>query len=308
MSDINIKNKNILITGINGFVGKHLNKRLSSLGANVFGISTKVDNKNISKVNILDYESLEKVVQERRIQICYHLAGESLVESGQNDPLNTFKVNIDGTLNILEIARKNNLEKVIIASTSHVYGRNKVPYLESYTPRPSRSYETSKACTDLIAQSYSETFNLPVLIPRFVNIYGPGDLNFTRLIPKTIRAILLGTPTKMWGGEALREYLFIDDAIDAYLKLASLDLDLIGENKIFNFGSGNIISVSELIKKIIKLSKKRITIKKIARGRTLEIEEQYVSFEKAKRMLKWRPKTSLDEGLRKTIVWYTKNV
>lgn len=308
MSEVNFKNKNILITGINGFVGKHLYRRLSLLGANVFGISTKIDNKNVSKVNILDYESLERVVKEKKIQICYHLAGESLVESGQSDPLNTFKLNIDGTLNTLEIARKNNLERVIIASTSHVYGKNEVPYLESYTPRPSRPYETSKACTDLIAQSYSETFNLPVLIPRFVNIYGPGDLNFTRLIPKTIKAILLGTPPEMWGGEALREYLFIDDAIDAYLKLANLDLDLIRENRVFNFGSGNIITVSELINKIIKLSNKKIAIRKIARGRTLEIERQYVSFEKAKRILKWEPKTNLDEGLKKTISWYAKNV
>ena len=184
MKTDSIRDKRILITGVTGFVGSALKKQLGLLGAVVFGISRSVNNdkKNL-RANILDYDTVNNFIKNSRIQICFHLASESLVESGQSDPYQTFKINTEGTLNILESARNNKLEKVIIASTSHVYGKNKVPYLESYTPRPTRPYETSKACTDIIAQSYAESFDLPVLIPRFVNIYGPGDLNFQRLIP-----------------------------------------------------------------------------------------------------------------------------
>ena len=202
-----VKGKKDLVTGISGFVGNALGKKLEKDGVELFGTSRTMQKKKIFTGDILDYTRLNDFVKRNKIDAIIHLAGESLVESGQSDPFSTFKINTEGTLNILEIARKNNLERVIIASSSHVYGKNKVPYYEGYMPRPSRPYETSKACTDLIAQSYSETFNLPVLIPRFVNIYGPGDLNFTRLIPKTIKTLLAGEKPEMWGGQAMREYL-----------------------------------------------------------------------------------------------------
>jgi len=301
-----VRGKNVLITGITGFIGKALEKRLNVLGAKVFGISrSEGKNNQILKSTILNYTAVDKFIKDSKIEICFHLASAALVEEGQLHPYETFKVNTGGTLNILESARKNNLEKVIIASTSHVYGKNKVPYFESYTPRPTRPYETSKACTDIIAQSYAESFNLPVLIPRFVNIYGPGDLNFQRLIPKTIKSVLENSLPKMWGGEVVRDYLFIDDAIDAYIKLAILDIKNVGGNRIFNFGSNNRISVKDLIEKIIKISGKELKIKKIAQERQEEIESQYVSWKKAKQLLEWEPKIILDEGLRRTVAWYS---
>lgn len=302
-----LRNKRILITGITGFVGKALSNRLKSLGAIVYGISRSVSN-DLSNLNadIVDYPKINKFIKDSDIEICFHLACASLVEEGQLHPYQTFKVNTEGTLNILESARNNNLEKVIIASTSHVYGKNKVPYVESYTPKPTRPYETSKACTDIIAQSYSESFSLQVLIPRFVNIYGPGDLNFQRLIPKTIKSVLENSEPKMWGGQAVRDYLFIDDAIDAYLLLAKINIGKVGSNRIFNFGSSNMISVEDLIKKIIKISGKNLKIKKASVEREGEIASQYVSFNKAIRVLGWKPEVNLDEGLQKTIAWYSK--
>ena len=302
-----IQGKRVLITGITGFVGKALAKRLKTQGAIVFGISRSIKrDKHNLKADILDYPAINKFIKDSKIDICFHLASKALVEEGQHDPYQTFKVNIDGTLNILESARKNKLEKVIIASTSHVYGKNKIPYLESYTPKPTRPYETSKVCTDIIAQSYAESFNLPVLIPRFVNIYGPGDLNFQRLIPKTIKSVLENIPPKMWGGEAIRDYLFIDDAIEAYIKLATLEIKRIGENRIFNFGSRNRISVKDLIKKIIKISGKKLEIEKIPQERQEEISSQYVSWKKAKQLLGWDPRIDLELGLKKTVAWYSK--
>ena len=305
MSSNTLKGKNILITGVNGFVGSHLFDRLSKMGANVFGLSLKGFGKAIFKVNVLNYSDLGKIIKEKNIQICYHLAGESLVESGQSNPLKTFRVNIDGTLNILENARKNNLERVVIASTSHVYGKNEVPYYESYPSKPTRPYETSKACTDLIAQSYADSYTLPVLIPRFVNIYGPGDLNFTRLIPKTMKQIITENKVSLWGGGAVRDFLYIDDAIDAYVDLALLDISKIEDNRIINFGGGNTISVKEIVDDIVNISKKEVKIVKETQLREDEIKEQYVSFKKAKRLLAWEPRIPLAEGLLKTYKWYS---
>lgn len=305
MKENNFKNKRILITGINGFIGKALEKRLISLGAIVFGISkSSGDRDRILKVNILNYKAIDKFIKDKSIQICYHLAGKSLVEEGQSHPYETFRENTEGTLNILESARKNNLEKIIIASTAHVYGDNPVPYLEEYSPRPSRPYETSKACTDLLAQSYADSFNLPVLIPRFVNIYGPGDFNFSRLIPKTIKNVLNGKSPEMWGGDATRDYIYIDDVIDAYVSLGKLDKKLIEKNRIYNFGVGDPISVKDLIEKIIRLSGQSLQVKILKGERLNEIAIQYVSFKKASNILGWKPKSTLDEGLSKTLVWY----
>ena len=302
-----LKNKKILITGITGFVGKALSDRLKSLEAIVYGVSrsTITDDKNLN-ADILDYTKINKFIKDSNIEICFHLASSALVEEGQRHPYQTFKINIEGTLNILESARNNNLEKVIIASTSHVYGGNKIPYLESYVPRPTRPYETSKACVDIISQSYATSFNLPVLIPRFVNIYGPGDLNFQRLIPKTIKSVLRNSRPKMWGGQIVRDYLFIDDAVNAYLLLAKAKIKKNDRNGIFNFGGDSIISVEDLIKKIISLSGKKLKIKKLSDERTGEIDLQYVSFDKSTELLGWKPKIGLVEGLKRTIVWYGK--
>ena len=297
-------NKNILITGITGFVGSHLAKKLSILDANVFGLSKRATGKQMVKASILDYSIIDGVIKNNNITICFHLAGEALVEEGQKDPYHTFKVNIEGTLNILECSRINKLEKVIIASTSHVYGNNKVPYLEKYIPKPSRPYETSKTCTDLIAQSYADTFNLPVLIPRFVNIFGPGDLNFTRLIPRTMRNIIQKENPTMWSGVAVRDYLYIDDAISAYTKLAESDINKIDGNRIFNFGGDNIISAKDLIEKILFISGEMITIQRIEKERESEIKTKYVSWKKAKKILHWSSQVPLNTGLQLTYNWY----
>jgi len=304
MKDITVKGKNILVTGVRGFVGNNLMQRLGQLGAHVYGISHSSESKNIIKANILDYTKVNSIVKDKKITICFHLAGEALVEAGQERPYDTFKTNIEGTLNMLEIGRVHGLERIVIASSSHVYGKNRVPYFEGYTPRPSRPYETSKACMDLIAKSYADTFNLPVLIPRFVNIYGPGDLNFHRLIPKTIRNILEGKDPTMWGGDAIRDYLYIDDAIEAYVALGTIGIAKVGTNRIFNFGSNNTISVKELIGKIIALAGSDVEINRVDDKREAEIKSQYVSFKKANRLLHWQPKTNLDNGLGKTISWY----
>lgn len=302
-----LKNKNILITGVSGFVGFNLEKKLLEIGANVYGISRNPKIKSHIKGDVVNYNFLQNIIKSKKIDICFHLAGESLVETGQNNPYQTFYANLISTLNILEIGRNYKLEKIIIASTSHVYGDNKVPYFEKYAPRPSRPYETSKTCTDLIAQSYANTFFLPVLIPRFVNIYGPGDRNFSRLIPKTIKTILEDKSPTMWGGDVIRQYLYIEDAMTAYLDLATVDILTVGKNRIFNFGCKDKISVKSLMNLIIKIYGKNMEIHLIQDGRESEIKTQYVSWHKARKLLKWSPRVSLEKGLTKTIAWYKEN-
>jgi CDP-glucose 4,6-dehydratase len=304
MKHKNIKGKRVLITGITGFIGRHLEKKMTELGARVIGISQRDESKYIIKGNILHYDFVDELIKKYKIQQCFHLAGESLVEGGQSAPFQTFKINIQGTLNILESARENKLERIIITSTSHVYGRNKVPYYEGYTPKPTRPYETSKACTDLLAQSYADTFGLPVLIPRFVNIYGPGDHNFYRVIPKIMKGLYGDTALKMWGGEARRDYLFIDDAISAFVQMAKFDITGDMKNRIFNFGSGNVISVKDLLEKILLMTGMNPTIERVENTRQDEIKAQYVSFKKAEKTLRWKPQVGIDDGLKKTISWY----
>ncbi|MCB9813615.1 MAG: NAD(P)-dependent oxidoreductase [Pseudomonadales bacterium] len=301
-----IRNKNILITGITGFIGLNLSKKLKEMGANVFGISRTSQVDNIYKINLDDFDSLDDFIKAKKISICFHLAGESLVESGYEDPLNTFKTNITKTLNVLESARKNHLDKIIISSTAHVYGALSSPCTENDNPRPSRPYETSKLCTDLISQSYANTFGLPIFVPRLVNIYGPGDNNFRRLIPNTIRNILLDKNPQMWGGKAIRDYLFIDDAVNAYVSLALANNSVVQKGIIFNFGSNNIISVEDLILKLIKISKKDLKIINIPFERDNEIAEQFLNFSKAKKLLEWNPTVNIDEGLKRTYKWYEK--
>jgi CDP-glucose 4,6-dehydratase len=300
--------KRVLITGSGGFVGTHLKGKLKKLGAEVYGISRSATDKSDYKENITNFPAVEQIIKKNHIEICYHLAAEALVESGQIDPYNTFKNNIDGALNILECSRKYNLDKIIIASTSHVYGDHKPPYLESFSPRPSRPYETSKTCIDLIAQSYANTFSLPVIIPRFVNIYGPGDNNFNRLIPKTIKSILENKPPLMWGGKARRDYLYIDDVVSAYKLLGEIQIEKLGKNRIYNFGSNNIYSVQEIIDILIKMSGKDLKIVRKKDERDFEIKIQFSSFKKANKILGWSPRFSINQGLSLTIPWYTENI
>lgn len=304
----------VLVTGASGFVGLHLVKQLVSKNSRVVTLSkknAKSSNKAIKEIgSVENFELVNEVIKKHKVNTIFHLAAQPIVEIGQDNPIKTFEVNIKGTWNILESARENKIQKVIIASTVHVYGDNpKVPFKEEYFPQPSRPYETSKACADLLAQSFADTYDLPVEIPRFVNIYGPGDFNFSRLIPKVIKSILKGEKPEVWDIGSVRDFLYIDDAVNAYLTLAEKKLVDGKRLRVFNFGTGKPIKICDLVLKIIKLANKKIEIKmeNPPEERSHEIRKQYASIAKAKRELGWYPKVTLDEGLSKTIKWYQEN-
>lgn len=306
--------KVVLVTGASGFVGSHLVNKLNLKKAKVVTLSKKGIK---SFTNIVDetgsvenFELLNEIIKKNKVKIIFHLAAQPIVEVGQSNPVPTFEVNIRGTWNILEAAKENDIQKIVIASTVHVYGNNpRVPLKEKYFPQPSRPYETSKACADLLAQSFADTYNLPVEIPRFANIYGPGDLNFSRLIPKVIKSILNNERPEVWDIGSVRDFLYIDDAINAYLTLAEKQLNNDKRVRVFNFGTGKPIKIYDLVLKIIELAGKKIDVKmeNPPDERSNEIKKQYVSIVKAKKELGWSPKVGLDEGLLETIKWYKKN-
>lgn len=299
-------NKRILITGSGGFIGSHLLRYFQLKKAKVIGLSRrkKVSESEIS-VNTTDFDGLLGAIKEFKPDAFFHLASEALVESGQVDPYHTFHNNIVSALNVLEATRLAKTSRVIIASTVHVYGNSPLPYREDDPARPSRPYETSKTCIDLVAQSYADTYGTPVLIPRFVNVYGPGDTNLSRIVPKTINSLLQGDQPVMWGGGATRDYLYIDDAIRAYDLLGKISDIQIEKNRIFNFATGNPVTAKEMMSQIITLTGKKITIKKIRNIRENELDKQEVSWEKAKKVLGWTPRVKLSDGLKRTLEWYT---
>ena len=315
------KDKKVLITGASGFVGSNLTKKLIVHGADVTLLTKHAVTKKsllyidnvIPKIHRLevgsvsDYKLVSHIIKDGNIGHIFHLAAQPLVDVAQNSPLSTFETNIKGTWNVLEAARINKVDKIIIASTAHVYGDDpNVPYKESQDPHPSRPYETSKAAADLLAQSYADTYGLSVEIPRFTNIFGPGDFNLNRIVPKTINAILNGRNIELWDVGAVRDFLYVDDAVHGYLSLASSDLPKTKRHRVFNFGSGNPISINKLVQLMVDISEKQVHIKKKSppQERNNEVTKQFVSIEKANKILNWEPKISYEEGLRRTYLWY----
>lgn len=298
-------NKRILISGSGGFIGSHLLRYFDGKHAKVIGLSRrKMSSANELSLDTTDYGKLLSIVKKFRPHAFFHLASEALVESGQTDPYHTFHNNIVSALNVLEATRIFKTSRVIIASTVHVYGNAPLPYREDDPARPSRPYETSKTCIDLIAQSYADTYGTPVLIPRFVNVYGPGDTNIGRIVPKTINSLLSGRQPTMWGGNATRDYLYIDDAIRAYDLLGKISDAQIERNRIFNFATGRPVTARKMISLIIASTGRNTAIKKIMSARENELDKQEVNWAKAKNVLGWKPRMSLSDGLEKTIQWY----
>lgn len=311
-------NKNVFVTGGTGFLGSYLVKKLVSYGANVtILVRDYIPQSNIyigeeyKKINVVhgmleDYLLIERALGEYEIDTVFHLAAQAIVGVANKNPLGTFKANIEGTWNILEAARKSPLIKqVIVASSDKAYGdQEKLPYDENMPLQGKHPYDVSKSCTDLIAQTYYETYKLPVCITRCGNLYGGGDLNFNRIIPQSIQSILnKEAPVIRSDGSFIRDYFYIEDAVDAYINLAEKVVELNLGGQAFNFSNEIQLTVLELVNKILKIMGSDIKPIILNQGSN-EIIHQYLSAKKARTVLGWSPNYTIDEGLSKTIEWY----
>jgi CDP-glucose 4,6-dehydratase len=257
---------------------------------------------------IEDYFLLERVLNEYEIDTVFHLAAQTIVDIANLNPLSTFEANIKGTWNLLEACRRNQqrVKRVVVASSDKAYGtQEKLPYTEDSPLQGAHPYDVSKTCADLIAHTFFNTYQLPVGITRCGNFYGGGDLNFNRIVPGTIRSVLHDQPLIIRSdGTPKRDYIYVKDAVHAYVTLAeNIEcLNLSGEA--FNFSGGNLLSVLDITNKILELMGKKDYPVKILNQSKGEIKDQYLSIEKAKKILNWSPIYSLEDGLRETIEWY----
>lgn len=319
MSALFWKDLPVLVTGITGFVGSSLAARLVGLKARVVGLvrdevaGSSFHQFGLEKAvtvvhgSLEDYPLLARTVNEYAIEAVYHLGAQTIVGTANRSPLSTFKSNIEGTWNLLEACRAHpHIRAVVVASSDKAYGTHKdLPYREDFLLNPEYPYDVSKACADLLARSYFRTYGLPVVITRFANIYGPGDLNFSRIIPDTIRSVLQGeNPIVRSDGTPERDYLYIDDAMDLYILLAERIAETKGE--IFNAGHNKPVRVLDLVETILRLSD-QTRLRPDIRGKGNphgEIERQWLDGGKVKRILGWEPRVALEEGIRQTIAWY----
>ena len=317
------KGKNVFITGATGFIGSWLTQALVERDARVVILVRDEHPKDklphleesysgLSGIvwgDITNYGVIERIFNEYEIDTCFHLAAQAIVSVANRAPLSTFESNIKGVWNILEAARNApTLKRLIMASSDKAYGdHERLPYTEEYPLNAVHPYDTSKACADMLAHTYFHTYALPVVVTRCANIYGGGDLNFSRIIPDTIRSVLQGkNPVIRSDGTPVRDYLYVLDAVNAYLTLTEkMDSEEV-RGQAFNFGTETPVTVLDLVNTIIRISG-RTSLKAIiaGKGKTRgEIQKQYLSIEKAKRMLGWKPEYSLEKGLEETIKWY----
>jgi CDP-glucose 4,6-dehydratase len=309
----------VFVTGATGFVGGWLSRALVELGARVVCLvrdlrprsvlvqSGLVDRVVTVRGGLDDVEALEQALRKYDAETCFHLAAEAIVSVANASPVAVFEANIRGAWHVLEAARRaGSVRRVVLASSDKVYGSRALPpYREELALESGSPYEVSKACADLLARAYFRSYGLPTAVARFGNVYGGGDLNFSRLVPGTIAAVLRReAPVLRSDGRSLRDFLYVDDAVHAYLGLAERLHEPGVQGEAFNFGTGAPTQVLALVEKVIALGGDARLRPVIVGDGTDEARAQYVSIEKTHAVLGWTAGWSLDRGLDAAFRWY----
>lgn len=313
------RDRSVFVTGSTGFLGSVLTKELCDRGARVVALvrdrvadSALARSGTLARINVVfgqleDAATIERAIGEYEVDTVFHLAAQAIVGVANKHPVSTFQANIQGTWNVLEGTRRNGaVRALIVASSDKAYGdHDLLPYDETHALQGRHPYDVSKSCADLIALSYHHTYGLPVCITRCGNLFGGGDLNFNRIVPGTIRTVVDGQrPVIRSDGSPLRDYIYVGDAVSAYLRLA----EAMGRKEIrgqaFNFGTAKPLSVLEITRKILVLMDRADLEPQVLNEAKGEILHQYLSSDKARRMLDWEPVASIDSGLQATIDWY----
>lgn len=314
------KDRPVFVTGASGLVGSWLVKSLVRQDAQVVCLlrdwvpqselvrSGTLENVTVVRGDVCDRYTIERTLVEYEINMVFHLAAQTIVGIANRNPLSTFESNVAGTWNLLESCRRTpTVKAIVMASSDKAYGDQTVlPYSENTPLEGRHPYDVSKSCADLIAQCYGKSYNLPVAITRCGNFYGGGDLNWNRIVPGTIRSILRGErPIIRSDGQHVRDYFYVEDGVAAYMLLAE---KLICNTAAiaglgFNFSNETQITVLALVNRILRLLNSDLS-PDIRNEVGNEIRHQYLSAERARRMLGWSPMFSLDQGLECTLAWY----
>lgn len=308
-----------MVTGAKGFAGSWLARALLAAGAGVVGydrgdpalsgleLQGIADEVEVVTGDLTDADLIGRTIAGRGVDAVFHLAAQTIVGRANASPVPTFETNIRGTWTLLEACRESGVRTVLVASSDKAYGpHDDLPYREDASLKPTFPYDVSKAATDLIARSYWHTFALPVAVTRFANLYGGGDLNFSRLIPEAISAVIDGRrPVIRSDGSPERDFLYVEDAARAYLAVARALDEGKGRGEAFNAGAGRPFSVREVLDTVCSVSGSDIEPDIRGAGNPAgEIDRQYLDSTKIREVTGWEPKLTLEEGLRRTLEWY----
>lgn len=318
------KGRNVFVTGATGFVGANLTAKLLQEGATTVCLKRDIAQPNsldaleianavtLVQGAVEDILLMERILNEYDIDAVFHLAAQALVGAANRSPISTFESNIRGTYMLLEACRRvETVKRIVVASSDKAYGtHDSLPYREEFSLKASFPYDVSKTCTDLISQSFAKTFSLPVAISRSANIYGPGDLNLSRIIPGTIVSVLRDeAPIIRSDGTPVREFVHVDDVARGYMTLAEKIETSAG--RAYNFGTNEPVQMLDLVNQIIAASGKEgvldpvIMLREKIKG---EIDAQYLSAYRMNTEMGWKAEITLEQGLKSTIEWYRSNL
>jgi len=266
----------------------------------------------LALADLTDHDALLRVLNEHEVSDVFHVGAQAIVTTANRSPLGTWEANVRGTYALLEACRTiGTVRRVVVASSDKAYGEHEeLPYREDFALRPRHPYDVSKACTDLIARSYAHTYDMRVAVTRLANIYGPGDLNWTRIVPDTARALARGErPVIRSDGSPERDYLYVEDAVTAYLAIAaSLDRPEMS-GRAWNAGWGRPVSVMEIVRTLISVSGSEVEPDVRGTGTPHgEIDRQYLDATALREELGWEPAWDLERGLRATWDWYSRHL
>ncbi len=309
----------VLVTGATGLLGSWLCEALVARGAEVVALVRDLVPQSRFFVgasgsrcttvfgDLRDGRLIERVLAEYEIDAVFHLGAQTIVEHALRDPANTMRSNVEGTWEVLDACRRSGRPaRIVVASSDKAYGSQPdLPYQEHHPLRGRHPYDVSKSCADLIAQSYAATFGLPVAITRCGNLYGGGDLNYSRLVPGTIRSALRGQrPVLRSDGTLIRDYLYVEDAALAYIALAERAHEPGIAGEAWNYSNELQLTATAMTMRVLAACG-RTDLQPDIRGEAVhEIAHQYLSAQKARERLGWSPDYGLDEGLRRTVAWY----